>query len=192
MLDTAHRVYKPPCSLATRRFVSTNYKAVCRLNVVTFAERVKKARERAKLSQAELARRLGLKQQAIQYLEDRKNNARGSKHTAGIARECGVDPNWLSSGQGQMLRVDAAKQPEAAYAALSTEAREVALAWSRLSLELQGWLREIIFMLATVEKKYPWLRRGRPKGESYDQYERRVEQNFEAMVQLAADREKKR
>ena len=158
---------------------------------MTFAARVKKAREYAKLSQAALARRLGLKPQAIQYLEEPKNNARGSKHTAGIARVCGVDPDWLATERGTMLPAPGARQPDAGYAAITDEAREVAIAWSKLSVEVQGWMRDIIFMLAACESKYPWLRRGRPKGESYTQYERRVESNFDAMVQLAADRTKR-
>lgn len=159
--------------------------------MATYAHRLKEAREHAKISQPELARRLDVKQQAISYLENPKSAARGSKYTAAIARECGVNADWLASGRGSMLdgiEHTRAEQLRATYDALSDEAKQVAIAWSNLSPDMQASTREILFMLATAEKRYPWLRRGRPKGESYADYERRMEQNFTAMVALSKQR----
>lgn len=67
----------------------------------TFGERVRQAREYAGLSQKALADLVRTKQQAIQYLENPKSHARGSRHTNSIARFCGVDAQWLESGQGR-------------------------------------------------------------------------------------------
>lgn len=153
----------------------------------TFASRVRQARDHAGLSQAALAARLGVKQQAVQYLENPKHNARGSRHTTAIARECGVDANWLATGKGEMLpRAAALRQRDASYEVLTADAQEVALAWSQLSDETKSWARDLVFMLAVMERRYPWLRRGRPRGESYTDYERRIEQNFQAKMVLSS------
>lgn len=53
--------------------------------------------ELAKISQSELARRVGVKAQAIQHLATK---GQGSKKTYDIALACNVDPEWLASGKG--------------------------------------------------------------------------------------------
>lgn len=53
------------------------------------------------ISQAELARRIGVSQQAIQRLC--KNNAYYSKFTFEIAAALGIEPAWLATGKGYML-----------------------------------------------------------------------------------------
>lgn len=80
-----------------------------RLNMTTtFGQRLRRAREKAELSQSDLARRIGLNRPAnIQYLEDPKNGAEGSQYTASLARACGVDPIWLERGDGQMTSGEA-------------------------------------------------------------------------------------
>lgn len=151
-----------------------------------FSERVRRARGYAKLSQAALAARLGVKQQAVQYLESPKNKASGSKHTNAIAQACGVSADWLASGKGPApdeTRLEA-RQAAAPYGALSPDAIAVAEAWMKLSTDTKSWTRDVVFMLAAAERKYPWLRRGRPKSETYDEFERRMEQNFSALKVL--------
>lgn len=81
-----------------------------------------------------------------------------------------------------------ARQPQADYAVVGPQAREIAIAWSKLSPGMQEVFRELLFVHAFIEKKYPWLRKGKPKGAGYDNWERHQEQNMEAMIQLAADR----
>lgn len=154
----------------------------------TYAARLKRARELAKLTQIDLAAALGVKPQAIQYLENAKKRARGSKYTAGIARATGTDAHWLATGEGQMLPAHPARQESPRYIAHSPDALQVAAAWSRLSPEHQAWARELIYILSTVDSRFPWLRRGRPKGETYEQYERNMEQNYHATVVKAAER----
>lgn len=59
--------------------------------------RLRTAREKAGLSQAELARRVGIKQPSIQAIESGK--VAGTKHLNTIARVLSVDPNWLEVPQ---------------------------------------------------------------------------------------------
>lgn len=69
----------------------------------TYAERLQKALAHAGISKAELARRVGVKDQAIQYLCRR---GKGSRYTYRIAMALGVSTNWLETGQGRMLLND--------------------------------------------------------------------------------------
>lgn len=54
-------------------------------------------------NQSELARSVGVKPQAIQYLCDVDAGAQGSAHTPALARELGVRAEWLARGDGQPL-----------------------------------------------------------------------------------------
>ncbi|RYF29810.1 MAG: hypothetical protein EOO23_06575 [Comamonadaceae bacterium] len=53
-----------------------------------------------KNNQSDLAREIGVKPQAIQYLLEPKNGATGSKHIAAIAEALDVSAGWLSNGAG--------------------------------------------------------------------------------------------
>ncbi|HEX5356389.1 MAG TPA: hypothetical protein VFW93_09225 [Aquabacterium sp.] len=53
-----------------------------------------------KTNQSELARAVGVKPQSIQYLCDPQSGARGSSHTPSLARELGVEAEWLATGVG--------------------------------------------------------------------------------------------
>lgn len=66
----------------------------------TLAQRLKYSRERANLSQSELARRVGIKPQAIQFIESGK--VYKPRNILEIAQEVGVDAVWLSTGEGDM------------------------------------------------------------------------------------------
>lgn len=52
----------------------------------------------------ELARRVGIRYQSIQYLCDPGRQAKGSRHTDALARALGVSPTWLSTGKGKPTR----------------------------------------------------------------------------------------
>lgn len=66
-----------------------------------FKERLKAARQYAKLNQTELAARAGLTQTSISDLERGKSKA--TAFAAQIASACGVSPMWLAEGVGDML-----------------------------------------------------------------------------------------
>lgn len=110
----------------------------------TYAERLKRARAEAGLSQAELARRLGLQPQAVQYLEDRDKNARGSKHTSGFAQALGVDAVWLSTGEGSM-HPSGVREPAARY---ELAPAKLAKSIARLQPEIRQALTVVVGALA--------------------------------------------
>jgi transcriptional regulator with XRE-family HTH domain len=60
--------------------------------------RVKSLRKQKSLSQTELAKRLGIDQSLISYLESGKGM--GSSHIASLALVLGVNAHWLETGQG--------------------------------------------------------------------------------------------
>ena len=68
--------------------------------------RVKKAREHAGLTQAGLADAIrsrfknGIKQQTIAKLE---NRGKSTRYIAEISSICGVNPDWLATGEGDWL-----------------------------------------------------------------------------------------
>lgn len=65
-----------------------------------FSERLKKARKHAKLSQEELANAIGVTQGLISKIE--RGDQEESAYVVKIARACGVRPEWLDDGSGEM------------------------------------------------------------------------------------------
>ena len=67
---------------------------------MTLSERIQTARKQAKLTQKELADRVGISQTAVHKLEC--GRSKSSRRTVAIALTCGVDPIWLDTGRGEM------------------------------------------------------------------------------------------
>ena len=67
---------------------------------MTFSERIQIARKQAKLTQKELADRVGISQTAVHKLEC--GRSKSSRRAVTIALTCGVDPIWLDTGRGDM------------------------------------------------------------------------------------------
>ncbi|TFW72079.1 hypothetical protein C3Y98_04565 [Methylotenera oryzisoli] len=69
----------------------------------TYASRLKLARKHAGLTQSQLTELCGnvFTQQNLSLLE--KTDGKGSKFTLQIANACGVNPDWLATGFGDML-----------------------------------------------------------------------------------------
>jgi phage repressor protein C with HTH and peptisase S24 domain len=76
--------------------------------------RIKKAREALGMTQVNLARAVGVSQQAVMELES--GRAKGTKHTAKFARALGQDPLWLETGDGRMREPAKAKRQARAEA----------------------------------------------------------------------------
>jgi SOS-response transcriptional repressor LexA len=53
------------------------------------------------ITQAELARKVGTKQQTISYLIRDESNTQSSRYTTKIANVLGVNPLWLQTGEGE-------------------------------------------------------------------------------------------
>lgn len=68
---------------------------------MTIGQRVRRARNHAGLTQAKLAKAVGLRQATISELE--KGESRSSAYLVHIAKACGVSAHWLATGEGDML-----------------------------------------------------------------------------------------
>lgn len=64
-----------------------------------FGQRLKAARKAAKMTQVELAKKVGIGQSTVAELEKTGN---GSSHTPAIAQALGCSALWLATGQGEM------------------------------------------------------------------------------------------
>ncbi|MCK9386050.1 MAG: helix-turn-helix domain-containing protein [Nevskia sp.] len=67
-----------------------------------YGERLRLAREKAELTQQELAERVGMKQPSLAYLENPAKNAKGSEFTVKLSRVLGVSVDWLDDEIGEM------------------------------------------------------------------------------------------
>ncbi|WP_298134171.1 helix-turn-helix domain-containing protein [Acidiferrobacter sp.] len=112
----------------------------------TLAKRLRYARERMGLTQSELARRVKLRPQAIQFIES--GHVRRPRSIVEIARVLGVNAEWLLLGEGA---VDIAiRETRARYegdVALSDEAVAVARLWMELPVAQQIAVKETLVAL---------------------------------------------
>lgn len=104
-----------------------------------------------------------------------------------IAEWLGVRLAWLRDDEGPKRQGERVEQTPARYDQLSEEAREVALAWSKLTPETAALMRDVIFMLSLGERKFPWLRRSPRQGESYQEWEQRQVQGLIVAVEEGKD-----
>ncbi len=70
-------------------------------------DRIKQARKFAKLSQKELATKVGITQPSLSELETGRSQS--TSYIGSIARVCGVDAFWLETGQGSMVNANSQK-----------------------------------------------------------------------------------
>lgn len=73
-------------------------------SLMEYKDRIKAARQHAKLTQGELGKLVGIDQASISDLE--RGRSQRSSYNASIARECGVSAIWLEAGGGTMLQDD--------------------------------------------------------------------------------------
>lgn len=67
----------------------------------TLGSRIKDVLSEIHMTQAELARLVGVKQQTISYICSHSDGAESSRYTVRIAEILGVNPAWLQSGTGE-------------------------------------------------------------------------------------------
>lgn len=84
----------------------------------TLAKRVKAARTKAGLRQEDVAAASGLKQSDISKIEN--GSIQKTTGIVALARALGVDPDWLATGEGEMVRA-APATPVGPLALLSPE-----------------------------------------------------------------------
>ncbi|MGH8389509.1 MAG: LexA family protein [Pseudomonas sp.] len=93
----------------------------------TLAERIKSARNHAKLTQKALALKVGVEQPVISQLETGKNLQ--SAHLPKIAHVCGVNAIWLSENTGPMKGASAADSNVSEARQLAESFRYPVISW---------------------------------------------------------------
>lgn len=68
-----------------------------------FHERLKQAIEYSKMTQADIAEKVGIAQPTLSHLQNPEKKAKGSEHTVRLARILGVSPDWLADEEGEMV-----------------------------------------------------------------------------------------
>ncbi|WP_130470163.1 LexA family protein [Candidatus Magnetaquicoccus inordinatus] len=104
---------------------------------MTLSERIQTARKQAKLTQKELADRVGISQTAVHKLEC--GRSKSSRRTVAIALTCGVDPIWLDTGRGEMSLIGATPGMNQAEFAKAAEDGEIYRAPLFARLPLISW-----------------------------------------------------
>lgn len=94
-----------------------------RLWIMALGDRIRQARKAAGLTQAQLAKRVGIKQSTIAGLESGKYTE--TAHIVKIALACRVSPYWLDKGGGDMKRIS---EVEAIFLAMPARLQRVAVA----------------------------------------------------------------
>jgi transcriptional regulator with XRE-family HTH domain len=95
--------YKHSCINVNKPNCLTVYNPGCSLTLMRYGERLRIARQHAKLTQPGLAAKMKnvVTQQNISLLEN--GNATGSEFTVQFAKACGVRAEWLAMEEGGML-----------------------------------------------------------------------------------------
>lgn len=75
-----------------------------KIDNMKYGERLRTARDYAKLSQVQLAERAGVSQSTVSQLEKSDTDV-GSVNTVRLARACGVSPDWLDDEIGEMVPI---------------------------------------------------------------------------------------
>jgi len=72
------------------------------ITMMTLGDRLKEARIKRKLSQTALSEKSGVPQQTIHAIENKK--AKSTSHLFPLAKALQINPEWLSTGEGEMDR----------------------------------------------------------------------------------------
>ena len=147
---------------------------------MALGQRLKIAMEKRGLTQEQLAARandLGqrrVSQASISALI--KLDSKSSEALFQLARALRVNPEWLQDGDPVESGLDREAWSPGNHS--SPESKDIAIAWQKLPAERRQAFRDQIFLEAIIATQYPWLIRGRPAGESYDQFERAMERDI--------------
>lgn len=150
----------------------------------TVAGRVEWARSKKNWSQAELGRRIDTKAQTVQSIES--GRTRKTRYLLAIARETGINADWLETGNGEATAPLNAAQPQPAYEVLTPAALEIAHLFAKLPKHRQRAVKEYLFLEAIVASKMPWLLPNDPNGTSYREFERKVERAYRDALRKSA------
>jgi hypothetical protein len=81
------------------------------------------------------------------------------------------------------------QEPAAAVYGVSAEALAIARAFDELQPQAREFIREQVFIYTVIDKSFPWLRRGRPVGASYEDFEKWHKENIALAMKSGAAKE---
>ena len=110
--------------------------------------RIRRARTAARLSQAELARRVGVKRSAVTQWEHPAGTVPSMPHLLRIAIETGTCTEWLATARGPMLSATESPAPPAEDDALDPDEREALARFRRLPPHKRRIALQILDVLA--------------------------------------------
>jgi hypothetical protein len=96
----------------------------------------------------------------------------GDKYARGLEKLLELEHGSMDHAGAQLAKKSARD------ARLSPEATDIAIAWQKLPPTRQQAFRDSIFLEAVVATSYPWLVRGRPQSESYNDFEKSMERDI--------------
>lgn len=123
------------------------------------------------ISDNELARALFMPQPTISRIASGVTKEPKEKTLRAVADYFGVTTDQLR-GFAAPAGGPSAKHSREQLPAL---AHDIAKRWLALSPERQEWFRDLIFTMAFMEERFPAMRKGRPRGESYAHLEQAIE-----------------
>lgn len=119
--------------------------AYMKLQDMKLQDRTKLARKKVGLTQKGLADRVGIKPQAVSQWESGKTKSLRGPSLARAADALGVNPLWLSDGEGPMLNYAVRDEPY-------TVPPELTRAWQKLDKQTREHLLAIATSLAEWKK----------------------------------------
>lgn len=128
--------------------------------------------ESAGISDNALARLLDMKQPTISRIASGVSKHPDEATLDPIARYFNVTTAHLRGKDPLSALIGRGEDP------LTPLAQDVGRKWQSLSPDRQEWFRDLIFTMHFVEKRFPAMKKGRPKGESYSNLERAIEQDM--------------
>ena len=119
-------------------------------------ERIRRARRRAELSQAELARRIKVQRSAVSNWESASEILPSMQNLIGIAKVCKVSLEWLGTGRGGMSKDPEVLADIAAADAEPVDAheeRDLLAAFRNLPRRSQHLVIELVQAMQTGKRK---------------------------------------
>lgn len=151
-------------------------------------QRIKRTRQRKKVTVAAIAAAAGVKRQAVYAWESGDSKSLKGGNLVAVAKVLDVSVEWLDSGkgpEGTFSNGSVIMEAGAVYGVpkdLSPEAIAVAKTWMQLSPGRRAQYQVDMAWARFFESKFPTYRLGVASIESYDRFERSVEADWDKMM----------
>jgi transcriptional regulator with XRE-family HTH domain len=120
----------------------------CKIAYMELKDRIKVARESARLTQEQLAKRVGVSRPAVGMWEGGQTKTIEGENLVRTAYVTGVDPLWLAAGEGEMHPASMAKEDHGIVP------KKFADAWRQIDSKTREHLIAIAEALAKQAGRY--------------------------------------